>query len=69
MTGTRRSNAVDRRTRPHLPVENPEAPGCCITCSLPIGKPPYRSELHVDQLPPVDPDITAAEHRRLGEKD
>lgn len=66
---TRRSHAVDRRTRPHIPVEDPQALGCCSICNLPIGKKPYRSELHLDQLPAVDPDVLAAERARLGEKD
>lgn len=65
----RRSSAVSRRTRAHIPVESADAPGCCAICSLPIGKPPYPSDLHVDQLPAVDPDITAAERRRLGDHD
>ena len=65
---TRRSSAVDRRTRAHLPVENPEAPGCCITCGVRMDL-KTRNELHLDQLPAVDPDILAAERARLGEKD
>ncbi|MET7395594.1 hypothetical protein ABZS66_19100 [Dactylosporangium sp. NPDC005572] len=62
-----RSAAVTRRTRPHVPVESVDVPGCCTVCNLPIGRKPYPSELHVDQLPAVDPDITDAERRRLGE--
>jgi len=50
-----------------VPVEDPQAPGCCATCRLPLGK--IRNDRHVDQLPAVDPAITAAEARRLGEHD
>jgi hypothetical protein len=60
----RRGTAAPRRA--HLPVEG-DTPGCCAVCNLPLGK--TRNDLHVDQLPPVDPDITAAESRRLGEHD
>jgi hypothetical protein len=28
-----------------------------------------KNQLHVERLPPVDPDITAAERARLGEHD
>ena len=65
----RRGTAAHRRAHPHIPTEDPTVPGCCATCRLPLGKNPYASEFHVDQLPPVDPDITAAEARRLGEHD
>jgi hypothetical protein len=51
--------------RTHMPVEG-DTPGCCAVCNLPIAVPNQR---HVDQLPAVDPDITAAEARRLGEHD
>ena len=63
----RRGTAAHRRVHPHVPVESD--PDCCQICNLPIGKPPYRSELHLDAPPAVDPDITAAEHRKLGEHD
>lgn len=62
----RRSHAVTRRARPHVPVESAVSPGCCVTCGL---RTDLRNELHLDRLPEVDPDITAAEQRRLGEKD
>ena len=61
---------MSRRTAPprtHVPVLDPQAPDCCAICRLPLGK--TRNARHVDQLPAVDPDITAAEHRRTGEKD
>ena len=63
----RRGTAAHRRAQPHVPVEDPQAPGCCATCRLPLGK--IRNDRHVDQLPAVDPAITAAEARRLGEHD
>ena len=59
----RRGTAAHRRAHPHVPTEGD--PGCC-TCGLPLTA---ANELHVERLPPVDPDITAAEHRRLGDKD
>lgn len=65
----KRGTAAHRRVHPHLPVEDTQVPGCCVTCRLPLGTNPYASELHVEQLPAVDPDITAAEHRRLGDRD
>lgn len=55
------------RRRAHLPAEDPQAPGCCATCHLPLGR--TRNEFHLDELPAVDPAITAAEARRLGEHD
>lgn len=63
----RRSSAVSRRVRPHVAAEDPQAPGCCSTCGVRMDL--RSNELHLDQLPAVDPDIVAAEHRRLGEKD
>jgi hypothetical protein len=48
-----------------MPVEG-DTPGCCAVCNLPIAA---KNQRHVDQLPAVDPDITAAERRRLAEKD
>lgn len=65
MAAVRRGPAAHRRA--HLPVEDPQAPGCCATCRLPLGK--TKNALHLDELPAVDPDITAAEHRRIAEKD
>ena len=59
----RRGTAAHRRAQPHVPVEGD--PGCCAVCNLPLGK--TRNDRHVDQLPAVDPAITAAERRRLGE--
>lgn len=67
MTGTRRSNAVDRRARPHLPIPDPQAPGCC-TCGVRMDL-KVRNEYHLDQLPAVDQAITDAERARLGERD
>lgn len=64
----RRASAVDRRVKPHIAVENPDAPGCCLTCGVRMDL-KTRNELHVDQLPPVDPAIADAERRRLGEHD
>jgi hypothetical protein len=52
------------RARQHLPQEDPDAPGTCATCHLPLGT---TSDRHLDQLPAVDPAITAHEARRLGE--
>ena len=60
---SRRGTAVHRRAHPHVPTEGD--PGCC-TCGLPLA---VRNQLHLDELPAVDPDITAAEARRLGDKD
>jgi hypothetical protein len=60
----RRGPAAHRRAHPHLPVEGD--PGCCAICNLPLA---VKNEFHVDQLPAVDPAITAAEARRLGEHD
>lgn len=62
---TRRGTAAHRRAHPHVPAEDPQAPGCC-TCGLPMS---VRNQLHVDELPAVDPAITAAERARLGEHD
>lgn len=59
---SRRGTAVHRRVHPHLPVEGD--PGCCAVCGLPTD---VKNELH--KLPPVDPAVTEAEHRRTGEKD
>jgi len=61
---SRRGSAVHRRVHPHLPVEGD--PGCCAICGLPLG---VKNQLHLDQLPPVDPDVTDAERRRTGDKD
>lgn len=61
---SKRGTAVHRRVHPHLPVEGD--PGCCTVCGLPTG---VKNQLHLDELPAVDPDITAAEARRVGEKD
>lgn len=57
-----------RRGRPHVPVEDPDTPGVCLTCRRPTAA---RSDRHltVDQLPTTDPDIADAERRRLGEHD
>lgn len=63
----KRGTAAHRRVHPHVPTEGD--PGCCAVCNLPLGRDPYASELHVDALPAVDPAITAAEARRLGEHD
>lgn len=63
---TRRSAAVRRRARAHIPVEDTTTPGCCGICHLPMAA---RNDLHVDQAPAVDPDITAAERRRTGERE
>ena len=62
---SRRSRAVSWRARPHVPVDDPDAPGCCQICGLRTDL-RLRNQLHIDP-PPVDPEITAAEHRRLGE--
>lgn len=54
--------------RPHVPHEDPEAPGCCVHCRLPVEA---RNERHVADpadIPLLDPDQTAAEHRRIGER-
>ncbi len=59
----RRGTAAHRRAHPHVPTEGD--PGCC-TCGLPLD---VANEFHVDQLPAVDPAITATERRRLAEKD
>ena len=65
---TRRTNPVPKARHGHIHVahEDPDAPGCCITCHRPMTA---TNDRHVDQLPAVDPDITAAERRRLGEHD
>ncbi|MER7002234.1 hypothetical protein ABT297_04185 [Dactylosporangium sp. NPDC000555] len=49
-----------------MPAEDRNTPGCCAICRLPTGT---RNQIHLDRPPPVDPDITAAEARRLGEHD
>lgn len=59
------SHVKRRQPRGHLPTEHPDNPGCC-TCGLPMAA---KNARHLDELPPVDPDITAAEHRRIAEKD
>lgn len=66
MSASRRGHAADRRVRPHVPADDPQTPGCCAICRLPVG---LKNRLHLDRLPAVDPDITAAEHRRLAERD
>jgi len=54
------------RGRPHLPQEDPDAPGCCRICHRPMTA---ASDRHVDQLPPTSPDVTAEERRRYAEGD
>jgi hypothetical protein len=61
---SRRTAATIPRGRPHIPHEDPEAPGTCSTCHRPTGLP---NDMHVDQLPDVDPAIAEAEARRYGE--
>ena len=41
----------------------------CAACVQEQHEQEHPPQIPVDQLPPVDPDITAAEHRRTGEKD
>lgn len=60
----KRGTAAHRRVHPHVPTEGD--PGCCATCNLPMA---VKNQLHVGELPAVDPAITAAEARRLGEHD
>jgi hypothetical protein len=62
----RQAKAKHRHGPIHIAQEDPEAPGCCVTCRRPMSA---ANDRHVDQLPEVDPDITAAEARRLGEHD
>lgn len=61
-----RTAATIQRGQPHVPREDPDVPGTCIHCHRTLGLP---NDRHVDQLPTVDPDITAAEHRRIGDHD
>jgi hypothetical protein len=63
---SRRGHAADRRVRAHVPIEDPQAPGCCSICGVPTAA---KNKRHLDELPAVDPDITAAEARRYGEHD
>jgi hypothetical protein len=55
-----------RRGAKHLAVDDPANPGCCLICHRPTGTP---NDRHIDQLPTTDPAVTAAEARRLGERD
>jgi hypothetical protein len=55
---------ADRRARPHMAVEDPDTPDVCRICHLPTGT---RNDVHLDRPPEVDPAITAAEHRRIGD--
>jgi hypothetical protein len=48
---------------PHLPVPDPDAPGCC-QCHLPL-----RAGRHLDTPPEVPAEVAALEARRLGERD
>jgi hypothetical protein len=60
---TYRSTSI-RRGRPHVFVEDPETPGCCVDC-----KRIRANDMHIDEYPTTDPAVTAAEARRLGEHD
>jgi hypothetical protein len=41
----------------------------CAACVQEQHEQEYPPPIAVDELPAVDPDITAAEHRRVGDKD
>lgn len=58
--------ATLRRGKPHPSREDPDNPGCCLDCKRPLSA---RSDMHIDEYPPVDPAVTEAERARLGERD
>ncbi len=51
---------------PHVPTENPDTPGVCNHCPLPVGA-PHTIHIRPGDLPEVDPDQLDAEARRQGE--
>lgn len=64
---TRRQPRIRAPVGPvHVPVEDPDAPGCCLTCHRPMDA---STDRHItpDQLP-ASPD-RAAELRRTGERE
>jgi hypothetical protein len=52
------------RGSPHLPVDDPDAPGCCRICRRPTG---VKNDMH--ELPPVPAAVREAEAARLGERE
>lgn len=60
----RRSTSL-ARGQPHVPVDDPDVPGCCRTCGRPTA---LRNDMHLDEYPTTDPATAAEERRRLGEK-
>lgn len=59
----RRGRQPTPRGAPHLPIEDPDAPGCCRTCHRPMVA---KTDRHLDQLPATDPAVAAEEQRRYG---
>jgi hypothetical protein len=58
---SRRGHAADRRTRAHVPLDDPDAPGCCSICHLPTG---VKNDLHLAKPPPAVEAARALEHRQ-----
>ena len=61
-----RRSASLARGLPHIPHEDPDAPGCCVHCGRPVA---LANDMHIDEYPPVDPAVRTEEARRLGEHD
>lgn len=59
-----RSYAVERRVRPHVPIEDDA--GNCTICNLPIA---VKNALHVDTPPAAVQAHNAVERARLAETD
>lgn len=59
-----RRSASLARGLPHIPHESEDAPGCCVHCGRPMDA---RNDMHVTELPGVDPAVRTEEARRLGE--
>lgn len=48
----RRTVATIRRGEPHKPVEDPDAPGCCVRCKRPMD---MANDMHVEVEDPPPP--------------
>lgn len=61
MSHVQRGHAADRRVRAHVPIEDPEAVGCCSICQVRTDVP---NRLHLDQPPPEVQAARDVEHRQ-----
>lgn len=58
---SRRGHAADRRARAHVPLDDPDAPGCCSICHVPTAA---KNALHLDRPPPAELAARDIEHRQ-----